>query len=162
MSVAVTFRENGAVIRYRFPPRAAGEDASGFNQTRRVMVALYQTANDTTAIGMDKASGMVTVSGVHGHEQRRRAARLRAQLLRYVGGGPTGDVVISPFSTDVGINSISVAVPVRVVAAPVTLVGASGARCCPNMTRVRLRVTCLRSRTPPQVYFVFVPVYTPV
>lgn len=69
------------------------------------MVALYQTANDTTAIGVDKASALVTVSGCMAMNNGGVQPGFARSFYVTVGGGPAGDVVISPFSTDVGKTS---------------------------------------------------------
>jgi hypothetical protein len=66
------------------------------------MVALYQTANDTTAIGVDKASALVTVSACMTMNNGGVQPGFARSFYVTVGGDPAGDVVISPFSTDVG------------------------------------------------------------
>lgn len=55
--VEVAPTEHGAVLRWRFPPFERGPLASGWNQTRRVFIALNSGA-DEAAVGTDAPSGL--------------------------------------------------------------------------------------------------------
>lgn len=62
MSVAPTVR--GAVLRFTFPPPDTRVPAAnGYNQTRRILLALDRPEADTLSLGTEPGTGLITFSG---------------------------------------------------------------------------------------------------
>jgi len=103
-TVEVTPTEHGAILRFNFPPLQGGADLNGFNQTRRVMVAL-NSASDGVALGLDEATGFVNGTGFTTSNSGGVTANFAHWFYFTVAGGPNGDKPITPFSTDNSTNS---------------------------------------------------------
>ena len=58
----VTPTEHGAVIRFRFPADEVNADSTGFNQTRRVLLALNSILDDVS-VDVEASTGLLNCSG---------------------------------------------------------------------------------------------------
>lgn len=63
-TVELTSTSHAAVLRVKFPPLSTGELSSGFNQTRRVLLALNSFGMDTVAVDTSTVPGLPIIRGL--------------------------------------------------------------------------------------------------
>lgn len=100
-TVAVVPTTHGAVMRFTFPPvDTRVPAANGYNQTRRILLALDRPGVDSLALGSEASTGLLTLNGA----ATSNGGGVPANFAHYfyatvAGGGGAGVTPITPMSS---------------------------------------------------------------
>jgi hypothetical protein len=102
-TVEVAPTSHGAIFRATFPPLVTGPLDGGFNQTRRLLIALERPETDTLSFSApDASSGFVAFAGSStANSGGVPAGKFGHHFYATVAGGTDGDTVVQPAASDV-------------------------------------------------------------
>ncbi len=105
-TIQVTPTTHGAIMRFTFPPPSAGALAAGWNQTRRVLLAIdSQGSNDALSISSKSSGNFFSFTGAASANSGSAGSTFAHYFLVSIAGGVDGNTPITPFSS--GINGAS-------------------------------------------------------
>ena len=99
-SIELTPTAHGAILRFKFPRPVAGAADVGYNQTRRVLIALPGSGGDAVALPPAAPGALRVVTGASTHNSGGVPAGFAHYFYATLGGGADGEgnAAVVPFS----------------------------------------------------------------